>query len=330
MIWAAPVERFYRLSVFWRVFLVDAALLAAAAVVLAIGPVTISYPATRGEIAWIAGGLIGMLLLSMVLLQRTLRPLRALTQTMREVDLLSPGRRVDVAHAGADVGTVVEAFNEMLARLERERLESGRMALSIQESERRRVARELHDEIGQTLTAMLLQIEGLSGDMPERARHELEELRETARTGAEDVRRIAQRLRPEALEELGLQAALLALVTALAHQSAIDIERRIDRRLPLGADDELVVYRVAQEALTNVVRHSGARTASLTLRAGPENVTLCVADDGVGIAPAELDSSLGLRGMRERALLVGATLSIDSTPGKGTRVTLVVPAAELA
>ena len=253
MMWSAPVERFYRLSVFWRVFLVDAALLAAAALVLAVGPVTITYPATRGEIAWIAGGLIAMLLLSMFLLQRTLRPLRALTQTMREVDLLSPGRRVDVAHAGADVGTVVQAFNEMLARLERERLESGRMALSIQESERRRVARELHDEIGQTLTAMLLQIEGLSGDVSERARHELEELRETARTGAEDVRRIAQRLRPEALEELGLQAALLALVTALAHQSAIEIERRIDRALPLGADDELVVYRVAQEALTNVV-----------------------------------------------------------------------------
>lgn len=328
--WSAPVERFYRLSVFWRVFLVDAALLAAAALVLAVGPVTISYPATSGEVAWIAGGLIAMLLLSMFLLQRTLRPLRTLTQTMHEVDLLSPGRRVDVAHAGADVGTVVRAFNAMLERLERERLESGRMALSIQESERRRVARELHDEIGQTLTAMLLQIEGLSGDVPEHARRELEELRETARTGAEDVRRIAQRLRPEALEELGLQAALLALVTALAHQSAIEIERRIDRRLPLGADDELVVYRVAQEALTNVVRHSGARTASLTLRADSEHVTLRVADDGVGATPAQLESSFGLRGMRERALLVGAALTIDSSPGNGTTVTLVIPVQDHA
>jgi len=264
----------------------------------------------------------------MFLLQRTLRPLRTLTHTMHEVDLLSPGRRVEVAHAGSDVSAVVHAFNDMLARLESERLESGRMALSVQESERRRVARELHDEIGQTLTALLLQIEGLSPEVPEHAKAELEELRETARTGAEDVRRIAQRLRPEALEELGLQAALLALVTRLSDQSGISFERRIDRQLPLSSDDELVIYRVAQEALTNVVRHSGAHNASLTLRNGAANVTLCVADDGAGITPDQLESSLGIRGMRERALLIGASLRIESSPGNGTSITLAVPIEE--
>ena len=320
-----PVERFHQLSVFWRVFLVDASVLAVAALVLAVGPVTISYPIKTNELVGIVAGLIALLLINMVLLARTLRPLQVLRKTMEEVDLLSPGRRVEVAHAGADVKALAQAFNEMLDRLEAERLESGRMALSIQESERRRVARELHDEIGQTLTAMLLQIEGLSQDVPEHARQELDELRETARTGAEDVRRIAQRLRPEALEELGLQAALMALATNLAQQSGIDIDRHIDRRLPLNADDELVIYRVAQEALTNVVRHSGARTASLSLRADTEHVTLCVADDGAGIAPDQLESSFGIRGMRERALLVGASLSIDSTPGHGTTVRLVVP-----
>jgi two-component system sensor histidine kinase UhpB len=247
---------------------------------------------------------------------------------MQEVDLLSPGRRVEVVHAGADVQAVAQTFNEMLERIESERLESGRMALSIQESERRRVARELHDEIGQTLTAMLLQIEGLSQDVPEHARRELDELRETARTGAEDVRRIAQRLRPEALEELGLQAALLALVRSLSGQSGISIDRNIERELPLDADDELVVYRVAQEALTNVVRHSGARSASLTLRSDDEHVVLSVSDDGEGIAAAQLDSSFGIRGMRERALLVGATLMIDTAPGQGTTVRLVVPIQE--
>lgn len=320
-----PVERFHQLSVFWRVFLVDASVLAVAALVLAVGPVTISYPVKTNQLVGIVAGLIALLLVNMVLLRRTLRPLLALRKTMEEVDLLSPGRRVEVLHAGADVNAVVQAFNEMLERLESERLESGRMALSIQESERRRVARELHDEIGQTLTAMLLQIEGLSQDVPEEAQHELDELRETARTGAEDVRRIAQRLRPEALEELGLQAALLALTISLAQQSGIDIDRHIERDLPLNADDELVVYRVAQEALTNVVRHSGARTASLSLRSDGSHVTLCVADDGTGIKPAQLDSSFGIRGMRERALLVGAALTVESTPGRGTTVMLRVP-----
>jgi two-component system sensor histidine kinase UhpB len=287
--------------------------------------VTISYPVKTNQLVGIVAGLIALLLVNMVLLRRTLRPLLALRKTMEEVDLLSPGRRVEVVHAGADVNAVAQTFNEMLDRLESERLESGRMALSIQESERRRVARELHDEIGQTLTAMLLQIESLSQDVPEHARQELDELRESARTGAEDVRRIAQRLRPEALEELGLQAALLALTTSLGHQSGITIDRSIERRLPLDADDELVIYRVAQEALTNVVRHSGAQTASLSLRREDEQVVLCVIDDGAGIPPAQLESSFGIRGMRERALLVGASLTIESTPGQGTTVRLVVP-----
>jgi two-component system, NarL family, sensor histidine kinase UhpB len=260
-----------------------------------------------------------------VLLQRTLRPLETLTQTMRQIDPLAPGRRVDVGDAGADVTDLARAFNAMLERLEEERLASGRRALSIQESERRRVARELHDEVGQTLTAMLLQVEGLAGSIPPEARTELEELRETARTGAEEVRRIAQRLRPEALEELGLQAAMLALLDGVAAQAHIHCEHAIERDLPLNADDELVVYRVAQEALTNVVRHANATKVSLSLSADRGAVVLRVADDGRGIPPELLDSSFGIRGMRERALLIGATIDVRSRPGAGTTVELVVP-----
>jgi two-component system sensor histidine kinase UhpB len=312
--------------VLWRVFLVDASLLAVAALILAFGPVTISHPVRGEELAVIIVGLVGLLLVSLLLLSRTLRPLRVLTQTMREVDLLSPGRRVEIPDAGPDVNAVAAGFNDMLERLESERRESGRMALSIQEEERRRVARELHDEVGQTLTAMLLQIEGLAPEAPDSLRAELDELRETARTGAEDVRRIAQRLRPEALEELGLQAGLLALVNSLERQSGIAIARRIDRQLPLTVDDELVIYRVAQEALTNVVRHSGARNASLVLQLQDDTVSLRVEDDGHGIAPSQLNSSFGIRGMRERALLVGATLDIRTAPGQGTVIALDVPA----
>jgi two-component system sensor histidine kinase UhpB len=319
------MRRFRSLSVFWRVLLVDAAVFAVAFAMLAAGPVTVSYPVRAGQLLVLIGGLILMLAVTTILLQRTLRPLETLTQTMREIDPLAPGRRVDVGEAGADVTDLSRAFNAMLDRLEQERRESGRRALSVQESERRRVARELHDEVGQTLTAMLLQVEGLATAVPESAQAQLDELRETARTGAEEVRRIAQRLRPEALEELGLQAAMLALLDGVAAQARLRTHHQIERDLPLNPEDELVVYRVAQEALTNVVRHAQASNVSLSLSADDGAVVLRIGDDGRGIAPELLDSSYGIRGMRERALLIGATLDVRSRLGEGTTVELVVP-----
>jgi two-component system sensor histidine kinase UhpB len=319
------MRRFRSLSVFWRVLLVDAAVFAVAFAMLAAGPVTVSYPVRAGQLLVLIGGLILMLAVTTILLQRTLRPLETLTQTMRDIDPLAPGRRVDVGEAGADVTDLARAFNAMLDRLEQERRESGRRALSVQESERRRVARELHDEVGQTLTAMLLQVEGLATAVPDSAQAQLDELRETARTGAEEVRRIAQRLRPEALEELGLQAAMLALLDGVAAQARLRTHHPIERDLPLKPEDELVVYRVAQEALTNVVRHAQASNVSLSLSADDGAVVLRIGDDGRGIAPELLDSSYGIRGMRERALLIGATLDVRSRLGEGTTVELVVP-----
>jgi two-component system, NarL family, sensor histidine kinase UhpB len=122
-----------------------------------------------------------------------------------------------------------------------------------------------------------------------------------------------------------LQAAMLALLDGVAAQAHIHCEHTIERDLPLNADDELVVYRVAQEALTNVVRHAKATKVSLSLSADRGAVVLRVADDGRGIPPELLDSSFGIRGMRERALLIGATIDVRSRPGAGTTVELVVP-----
>ena len=178
-------------SLFWRIFLIDAAVLGVAAGVLAFGPITISSPILLGELAILVAGLAVMLLVSLTLLGRALRPLATLTETMHRIDPLSPGRRVAI---DADVAALSDAFNRMLERLENERRDSARSALSVQEAERRRVADELHDDVGQTLTAMLLQIERVTAGLPEEQRGELDELRETARAGAHDVRRIAQRL----------------------------------------------------------------------------------------------------------------------------------------
>jgi two-component system, NarL family, sensor histidine kinase UhpB len=314
-----------RLSLFWQVFLIDAAVLVVITVLLAVSPITISAPIKLDQLAVLLAGLVVLLLVTLAILRRTLSPLEELTQTMREIDPLSPGQRVSLDESDADVTALSAAFNDMLDRLETERRDSARMALSVQEAERRRIARELHDEVGQTLTAMLLQIEGMTTDIAGPLRDDLEELRETARTGAEDVRRIAQRLRPEALDELGLQSALLALTTGFSVQAGVEVTRRIARDLPLSEEQELVIYRVAQEALTNVARHADARHVEFVLSEDDAGVVLKVSDDGRGAAPAQLMSSYGVRGMRERALLVAASLTVESDLGRGMTATLRLP-----
>ena len=323
------MQSWHALPLLWKVFLTNAIVLAVATLVLAFAPVTVSVPITLTELVVLLAGLGAMLGLNLALLRRTLHPLHELSDTMAEVDLLEPGHRVTVEGAGPDVERLTGSFNAMIGRLEDERRESARMALTVQEGERQRIARELHDEVGQTLTAMLLQIQGIHADAPENLRDELDELRETARAGAEDVRRIAQRLRPEALEELGLQSALVALSDMFAEQSGVRVERRIESDLPLSAEDELVIYRVAQEALTNIARHAGATRVALELTLDGQRVALRVHDDGRGFAAGRYDASYGLRGMRERAMLIGAKLRVEASPGEGTDVLLRVPRREV-
>jgi two-component system, NarL family, sensor histidine kinase UhpB len=320
------LRRFHRLPLFWRVFLANAAVLVAATLALALAPVKVSVPITVSELVVLLAGLLIMLLLNVVFLRRMLWPLRALTDTMAHVDLLVPGRRVDIGDVGGDTRRLAAAFNAMLERLEAERRESAGMALAVQEGERQRIARELHDEVGQTLTAMLLQIQGFYADAPQQLRGRLDELRETARSGAEDVRRIAQRLRPEALDELGLQSALVVLSDLFTEQTGVPITSNIEHEVLLPAQDELVVYRVAQEALTNIARHAQATRAELELALdGDGCVVLRVCDDGRGFDVAGQPASYGVLGMRERAMLIGASIRIESTAANGTEVLLRVP-----
>ena len=308
----------------WRVFAANAAMLTLAFIGLVVAPVTVSVPVAASELAVLAAGLLGLLILNLVLLRSAFRPLEELAETMRCHDPLSPGRRTRVPGDPA-LAALARAFNEMLERLERERRDSARKALAVQEAERWRIARELHDEVGQTLTGVMLQVEGLTPLVPDAAREQLDELRETARHGTEEVRRIARRLRPEALDELGLHSALAALATRIADQAKIPIARRLQPDLRLSKDAELVVYRVAQEALTNVVRHAEASRAELELRCRDGRATLTVRDDGRGLAPGSQRSSNGIRGMRERALLIGAGLSVASPGHGGTEVRLSIP-----
>jgi two-component system, NarL family, sensor histidine kinase UhpB len=323
-------ERRKRATLYRRLFVGYAAVLTLALLLLALGPVTISVPVTLAELAVLLVGFVAMLVTFHVLLRRGLQPLEQLTAVMERIDPLTPGQRIELDAPEREVAALTEAFNDMLDRLESERRDSARRALGAQEAERRRIARELHDEIGQILTGLLLRSETLARRAPDELRGDLEDIREAARQAAEEVRRIARRLRPEALDELGLQSALLALCTAVSNRVGLRIDRHLERDLPLTAEQELVIYRVAQESITNVARHAGAAHAELTLRKDDDGgVLLVVRDDGIGLPDDAERRSSGLRGMRERALLVGANISIGRANGRGTEVRLHVPSEEL-
>jgi two-component system, NarL family, sensor histidine kinase UhpB len=313
-------------SLLWRLFVATALPLVVAGAVLIFGPVSVSYPITLTQAIGVIAALAVVLVVDLVLLRRTLAPLEQLTRLMHSVKPLAPGQRLRITGAGEEVAALAQAFNEMLDRLETERRESAREALMAQESERRRIARELHDEIGQVLTALVLQSEALARRVPSDLSGDLEELRETAREGAEDVRRIAHRLRPEALDELGLPSALVALSSAFGEQAGVEVERELQASLPaLSPEAELVIYRVAQESLTNIARHAHASRAQLRLTNEDGGVALYVRDNGRGLPQRADESSSGIRGMRERAILIGARLTLDSAPDGGTEVRLHVP-----
>jgi two-component system sensor histidine kinase UhpB len=322
--------RFSQLPLLWRVFAINAALLVAATLVLALNPLTISARLAFVEGIDLAVGLAVMLTANLLLLRPTFAPLGRLVGRMRTVDLLRPGQRL--AEKGSpEVSELVRAFNEMLERLEAERQESGRRALAAQEGERLRVARGLHDEVGQVLTGVLLQLDALTAAVPRAHRGELEEAQHSVRQAVEEVRRIGQELRPALLEHLGLVSALTELSTAFARRSGVVVERRFATELPpLSAEAELTIYRVAQESPTNVARHAQAGRVELTLERGRESVVLRVADDGRGFdEAASANGHGGLRGMRERAVLAGGVLAVRPRRAGGVEVRLEMPASGL-
>ena len=212
---AVPREDVARMSLLTRVFLANALVLGVITLLLLFSPIEISYPVTETQSVILIAGFVVSLAVNLLLLRRVVEPLRRLTATMRSVMPLDPGRRVVIPGADAEVRALTTAFNEMLDRLERERRESGRIAVAAQEEERQRIARELHDEVGQVLTGVMLALED-------------PETREAVRRSLDDVRRIARELRPEMLDDLGLQSALRALCTGAAAHDGLSVERRIE------------------------------------------------------------------------------------------------------
>jgi two-component system sensor histidine kinase UhpB len=271
------------------------------------------------------------LVLALLRERRRLRPLEDLVEAMEKVDLSSPRPLLPASIDGVgeteEVARIELAFLRMMRRLEAERRRAGSAALHAQEEERARVARDLHDEVNQSLTGLLLRLEAAREAAPPELEGEIAETKALANQAMTELLSLARQLRPTALDDLGLAAAIGGQVEQLGRG---EVDARLDVTgdfSDLGDDAQLVVYRVAQEALSNAARHSGASHVRVQLtRTETGGVVLDVADDGRGFAFDQAEGGLGIAGMRERALLVGGDLTIESRPNHGTTVRLTVPA----
>jgi two-component system sensor histidine kinase UhpB len=274
------------------------------------------------------------ILVNVFMLQRRFRPLERLVDEMERADLSRPRANLRSASDGRrdpeEVARLQLAFRRMLDRLEAERRRTSSAALAAQEEERARVARDLHDEVNQSLTGLLLRLEAARVKAPVELAHELADTKALANQAMEELLMLARQLRPTALDDLGLKAALAGHVSELGRQGNIraSFEAHGDFSA-LPADVQLVVYRVAQEAMSNAARHSGADAVRVRLLRersnGGDRVELTVGDDGSGFTFDQAARGLGIPGMRERALLVGGDVEVESRPNVGTRVRLRVP-----
>ena len=206
-----------------------------------------------------------------------------------------------------------------------------RRLVAAQEDERRNVARELHDEIGQELTALRFSLEAARGKSEADSWPVIESAIETTDRLIESLRDLSLSLRPAILDDLGLIPAIESLIRRLAEQGMVDVKfEHIDEIDRFDSETETALYRVVQEGLTNVARHAETGTAKLSITTMDSTVAVSVEDEGTGFEPnTVLDSpgSSGLAGMRERVELLGGKLVVESSPGNGTRLKAELPAA---
>jgi two-component system sensor histidine kinase UhpB len=282
----------------------------------------------RWEFLLLAMTIILVLLVNIMMLRRRFSPLEQLIERIEAVDPAQPTDFVppESDDAAAEVGRLAHSFRGLLARVEDERRRSGRLVLRAQEEERRRLARDLHDEVNQALTAILLRLEAASQGAPPELGDELQELKRLVNQAMGELLQLARHLRPTALDDHGLLPALATHVRRFAAQTGIqaDLTTR-GEATKLAADEEIAVYRVAQEALANVARHAEASRVEVKLDTSSRVLELRVRDDGRGFDSRRRRKGLGLDGMAERARLVGGELAIQSRPGSGTELVMRVP-----
>jgi two-component system sensor histidine kinase UhpB len=283
---------------------------------------------SRRQSLVLVAAILATVLVNGIVLRRRFEPLESLIDTMERVDLSEPGVRAEAAKADSEeVLRLHNAFNRMLVRLEDERRYSSDAVLRAQEAERARLARDLHDEANQSLTGVLLRLRAIEHDAPESLRPELRETADAAAGAMDELLRLARELRPAALDDHGLEAALRTRIDGFAAQTGVPVTLDIAHNLgELGADEQLVIYRIVQEALNNVARHADAEKVLVQLTRNGDRPVLRVTDDGRGFSFDDdgLAEGLGITGMRERARLAGGRLGVHSVSGRGTVVELAL------
>jgi len=257
------------------------------------------------------------------ILQRRFRPLERLIDRVERVDPTQPGSLELDEETVEEIDRLGRSFKRLLDRIDAERLRGGQLVLRAQEEERRRLARDLHDEVNQALTAILLRLEALGHELPRERAQEVSELKRIVNQAMDELTGLARQLRPTALDDHGLVPAIDAQLKRFSARTGASVALRTHGDPDvLDEDEQTALYRIAQEALTNVERHADATLVEVDLSAGPGQVELRVSDDGNGFDPRSANGGLGLDGMAERARLVNGELDVRSTAGGGTTVSL--------
>jgi two-component system sensor histidine kinase UhpB len=283
------------------------------------------------------------LLVNITLIRASFRPLFGLLHTIRKVSAGNSHTRAKVTTADTEIGELAQAFNSMLDRLEQARREQSMLILQAQEEERRRLALELHDESSQNLSALLIHTEILSQSLQvipesmtteplfEQLRQGLQQLNRLTRKTLDNIRTLAQQLRPSVLDDLGLQSALRWLAEDSCERLQLPVEVQLEpvedtiHTQKHAALYETTLFRIAQESLTNTARHAHAQSAWISLKQDQNSIRLRIRDDGNGFDLLQKHAGLGIAGMRERATLLEGTLTIISQPGQGTNVEVCLP-----
>lgn len=312
-----------------QVLLVNLLLIAAAVLAASIASDPNNELREDGTVGLVLGFAISATVaVNVYLMSKRFSPLEQLTERMERADL-DEGGEWEPLTGSEEVRRLDQSFRTMLKRLEAERQRSAGVALEAQERERARVARELHDEVNQSLTGLILRIEAIRGKARPELDDDLADTAAVATQAMEELLALARQLRPTALDDLGLEAALSGLVDEIDRHSGIEAGLESEGAVGAVSDEvALVVYRVAQEALSNAVHHSGAERIGVRLAIDGGALGLAITDDGRGFDARDDSPGLGLGGMRERARLVGGSLEVESAPRSGTWVNLRVPTAD--
>ncbi len=340
-----PLRAVLRVPLFYKILIANAAIVllgavAGTAATAEFGRLEPGQSPVALGVALAVAGVSLTVLVNAVILRVALSPLKLLEDTAAQVQkgnmaARAPGSRL----ADPELDRLTRTFNGMLDTQaeDRQRLRDvAARALDAEEEERKRIARELHDETAQSLAALLIRLRLARGVADRQEQDELlDDMRREIGSTLEGVRRFARGLRPPALDELGLPAAVESHARGLRDSVGLQVTVEAETiEGQLSSQAELALYRIVQEALSNVVRHSGSSEARVTLTYSGEAVVAIVCDSGRGFVPAAASGGrggggggLGIFGMKERAAYVGGELDIHSAPGEGTIVEATVPVA---